>query len=150
MYTLYFCTPPPPPPIYAFSSWGQIYKNVLRHAISDRALLNTHFTSHVSSLNFEPLPWQQNYKRYLAEFGSIEKWNFWIIQSFKKILSWNLAWRLIFGPLSSKSNIKLEYDIMVMFLPFYCLGLFTDQNTNMTSLWCQTSNFPNSILSIIN
>ena len=31
-----------------------------------------------------------------------------------------------FGPLSSKSNIKLEFDVIVMFLPFYCLGLFTD------------------------
>ena len=28
-----------------------------------------------------------------------------------------------FGPLSSKSNTKLEFDVIVMFLPFQCLGL---------------------------
>ena len=39
-----------------------------------------------------------------------------------------------FGPLSSKSNIKLGFDVIVMFLPFYRLGHFTDQNTDMTSL----------------
>ena len=50
-----------------------MYKNVLRHTSSDRTLLKTHFTSHVSSLNFKLLPWQQNYRRYLAEFVSIEK-----------------------------------------------------------------------------
>ena len=55
---------------------SRIFKNVLRHTNSDRTPLKTHFTSHVSSLNFELLPWQQNYKRYLAEFGSIEKGNF--------------------------------------------------------------------------
>ena len=33
------------------------------------------------------------------------------------------------GPLSSKSNIKLEFDIIVMFLPFHCLGLSNDKNT---------------------
>ena len=49
-----------------FSSLGQIY--VLRHTNSDRTLLKMHFTSHVSSLNFELLSWQQKYKRYLAEY----------------------------------------------------------------------------------
>ena len=34
-----------------------------------------HFSaSKTSSLHFELLPWQQNYKWYLAEFGSKEKW----------------------------------------------------------------------------
>ena len=34
---------------------------------------DTLFASKTSSLHFELLPWQQNYKRYLAEFGSKEK-----------------------------------------------------------------------------
>ena len=33
----------------------------------------THFASQISSLNFELLPWQQNYRRYLAGFGLKEK-----------------------------------------------------------------------------
>ena len=49
--------PPPPPPLsdLRFSSYGQIYKNVLQHTNFDRTLLETYFTSHVSSLNFELL-----------------------------------------------------------------------------------------------
>ena len=31
------------------------------------------FASKTCSLHFELLPWQQNYKWYLAEFGSKEK-----------------------------------------------------------------------------
>ena len=30
------------------------------------------FTGHTSSLHFDVLPWQQNYKRYLEKFDSIE------------------------------------------------------------------------------
>ena len=45
-----------------------------------------------------------------------------------------------FGPLSSKSKIKLEFDIIVMFLPFHCLGLFNDKNT-----YCAGRNCINSL-----
>ena len=60
-----------------------------------------------------------------------------------KLLNNSVIWKDIelkltiktnFGPLSSKSNIKLGFDVIVMLLSFYCLGLFTDKNTNMTSL----------------
>ena len=33
----------------------------------------THFASQTSSLSFKLLPWQQNYRRYLAGFCSKEK-----------------------------------------------------------------------------
>ena len=32
-----------------------------------------HFTSYTSPLHSEVLPWQQNYKRYLANFDSIQQ-----------------------------------------------------------------------------
>ena len=66
---------PPPPPTFISQVKAKYIKNVLWHTNSDRI--------------------QQNYERYLAEFISIEKWNFWIIQSFEKILSLSLVWRLI-------------------------------------------------------
>ena len=53
-----------------------------------------------------------------------------------------------FGPLSSKNNIKLEFDIIVMFLPFHCLGLFNDKNTKDDFIDVRHQNFSNSILSI--
>ena len=39
-------------------------------------IFKTHYSIHTSWLHSELLSWQQNYKRYLAEFGSIKKQNF--------------------------------------------------------------------------
>ena len=73
---------------------------------------------------------------------------------FVKILSWNLSryWAEIcqdielkfgmetkFGPLSSKTHINLQLDVMMTFL---ASRPFRWWNTKMTSLWCHTSKFP--------
>ena len=46
-----------------------------------------------------------------------------------------------FGSMSSKSSINLKFDVIMAFL-----GLFTDDNTNMTSLCVIHQTFPNFML----
>ena len=84
--------PPPPPQSMLLKLGPNIWKCVVTPILTEPPLRHI---LQVSSLNFELLLWQRNYNRYLAEFGSIEKWNVWIIQWFEKMLSWNLVWRLI-------------------------------------------------------
>ena len=45
-----------------------------------------------------------------------------------------------FGPLSSKTNVNLQFDVIMTFLTF---RPFADENTKMTSLLRHASKFPN-------
>ena len=74
------------------------------------------------------IPWQQNYKRYFAKFGSIEKWNFWIIQSFFKDIELEFGMETNFEPVNSKSSINLEFDVIVTFSAFYLMKTPIDVN----------------------
>ena len=71
----------------------------------------THFTSHYSSLQSELLPWQPNYKRYIAEFGSIEKRQF----------CWSLSFCLqnIYGRCPKFCPLNLDMTSNSIFFPAF-------------------------------
>ena len=77
------------------------------------------------SLLSEVLPWQQNYTKYSEKIGSKDNWK--SVRYCAEIL----VWRLILGHWVR----KVRHQCIIWLL---ALRLFTDENTNMTSLWRHT------------
>ena len=66
------------------------------------------------STDFELLPWKQNYRRYLTEFGSKESKN----QPFLKDIELKFGIETNFGPLSPKTNKNVQSEVIMTFSAF--------------------------------
>ena len=82
----------------------------------------TYVTCHTISLHSERLPWQQNYKKYIAEFSSID------LKFLKN--------SVIYEDIGLKFDMELNFGVLnsLTLTSSTFWAIFADENTNMTSL----------------